>query len=249
MKTIIVIPARMASTRLPRKPLCDILGTSLIMHVFRRCKMSKLANDVIVATDDEEIVRHVEQHGGKALMTNISHQSGTDRVAEVMEMSDGDLYINVQGDEPLIDPRQIDDLIHSLTLSDVGVATQCERIEDADSLFDYNIVKVVRDQADKAMYFSRQAIPAVRDKPYREWIDASSFFRHVGIYGFRREVLFKIAKLSPSGYEKAESLEQLRWLEAGIPILCRETSYFSIGVDTPDDLDKVIQLMLKEMNS
>jgi 3-deoxy-manno-octulosonate cytidylyltransferase (CMP-KDO synthetase) len=249
MKTIIVIPARMASTRLPRKPLHDLLGTSMIMHVYHRCKLSRLADDVIVATDHEEIYNHVMTHKGKAMMTKSTHTSGTDRVGEVLQLTDGDIYINVQGDEPLIDPRQIDNLIQSIIESDASIATQCKKIENSDDLFDYNVVKVVTDSHHNAMYFSRQAIPAFRDKPYKQWFDAHDYYRHIGIYAFKRDVLATIIKWPASSYERVESLEQLRWLQGGLSIHCAPTNYFSLGVDTPEDAEKVIEYMITKMNS
>ncbi len=246
MKISIIIPARMASTRLNRKPLADILGKSLIEHVYLKAIQVKDA-DVIIATDDEDILDHVLHFGGKAIMTSADHQSGTDRVAEIASGLDSDIIINLQGDEPLINPKQIEELIALMKKDDVKIGTQCFKIDNSDTLFDYNVVKVVRDCNDKALYFSRQAIPANRDLKYEAWLDHTTYFKHVGIYGFKRETLLEITALPQSGFEKTESLEQLRWLQNGFNIYCVETEYASIGVDTPEDLDFVRDIILKEM--
>ncbi|KXK39845.1 MAG: 3-deoxy-manno-octulosonate cytidylyltransferase [Saprospiraceae bacterium] len=246
MKTAIIIPARLASTRLPEKPLADIFGKSLIQWVYLQASKVKDV-DVIVATDHEKIYDHVAEFGGRVVMTDPGHLSGTDRIAEVARELTHDIIINLQGDEPLIDPRQISDLIRMMHSDKVDISTQCNRIQDEESLFDYNVVKVVKDHHDRALYFSRQAIPAFRDKRYSEWLPNAIYFRHIGIYGFKRRVLLQLTGLPPSELEKAESLEQLRWLENGYSIYCSETSYTSIGVDTIDDLERVRDTVLKEM--
>jgi len=243
----IVIPARMASTRLPEKPLQDILGTSLIMRVFQRARQVNGVTEVLVATDHPDIYDHILRHGGNVVMTDAGHVSGTDRVAEAAQQIDAEIIINVQGDEPLIHPAQIEQLVSLMQREDVLIGTQCQRLLDADALFDYNTVKVVKDKHDKALYFSRQAIPAFRDKPYRAWMQHMAYYRHIGIYGFKKSVLNTITALPASDLEAAESLEQLRWLENGIPVHCAETQYVSAGVDTPEDLEKVRQLLLKDM--
>lgn len=243
----IVIPARIASTRLPEKPLQDILGTSLIMRVFQRAMMVTGVSKVLVATDHTGIYDHVLSHGGNVVMTDAGHVSGTDRVAEAAQKIDAEIIINVQGDEPLIHPAQIEQLVGLMQRDDVLIGTQCLKLLDADALFDYNTVKVVKDKRDKALYFSRQAIPAFRDKPYRAWMQHAAYYRHVGIYGFKKSVLNTITNLPSSDLEIAESLEQLRWLENGIPVHCTETQYASVGVDTPEDLEKVRQILLKDM--
>lgn len=243
----IVIPARMASTRLPEKPLQEILGISLIMRVFQRAQQVAGVRQVVVATDHPDIYKHVIQHGGQAVMTAITHPSGTDRVAEAAKHIDADIIINVQGDEPLIHPAQIEQLVKLMQRNDVVIGTQCQRLLNEDELFDYNVVKVVRDIHDKALYFSRQAIPSFRDKPYNVWMNHAAYFRHVGIYGFKKNILETITSLPPSALEITESLEQLRWLENGLSIHCCETNFTSIGVDTLDDLEKVKQILLKDM--
>ncbi len=246
MKTSIIIPARMASTRLPRKPLADIMGKSLIEHVYLKAKQVGNA-EVIIATDDQIIYDHVHQFGGQAMMTSPDHPSGTDRIAEVAQNIDSEIIINLQGDEPLINPKQIEELISLMKNPHVNIGTQCTKIADAETLFDYNIVKVVRDINDKALYFSRQAIPAVRDQKYEKWIELATYYKHVGMYGFKRLTLLELCHLPLTTYEKNESLEQLRWLQHGYDVYCQETSFTSIGVDTPDDLDRVRDYILKEM--
>lgn len=247
LKTTIIIPARLASTRLPEKPLADIFGKSLIMHVYQQASKVAGVSDVIVATDHEKIYNHVKDAGGHVQMTANSHISGTDRIAEVAKTLDSDIIINLQGDEPLIHPGQIEDLISLMLRPEVHIGTQCSAITHEDLLFDYNIVKVVRDYQDKALYFSRQAIPAVRDAGYDNWMSETAYFRHIGMYGFKRETLLQLTTLTPTSYEKAESLEQLRWLQHGYQIHCAETHYTSIGVDTAEDLEKVRDLFFKEM--
>lgn len=247
MKTSIIIPARLASSRLPEKPLADILGKSLIMRVYLQAR--KLGNDidVIVATDHPKIYEHVKSNGGNVVMTSEHHQSGTDRIAEVAASLDSEIIINLQGDEPLVSPQQVADLIDLVSRPNVQIGTQCIAIESEEELFDYNVVKVVRDYHDKALLFSRQAIPAFRDLPYNQWMNKVAYFRHVGMYGFKRDTLLELTKLTPTSFEKAESLEQLRWMQHGYDVHCVETNFRSIGVDTPDDLEKVRDLVLKEM--
>lgn len=246
MKTTIIIPARLASSRLPEKALADIFGKSLIMRVYKQALKSKLANEVIIATDHAKIFDHVSACGANVRMTSPNHVSGTDRIAEVSKTIDSEIIINLQGDEPLINPKQIDDLIKVMHEDKVQIGTQCRYIDDADMLFDYNVVKVVRDLQNKALYFSRQAIPSFRDLGYGAWHDNAKYYRHIGLYGFKKEVLIELTRLEPSTYEITESLEQLRWLENGYNIHCHETIYDSVGVDTQDDLDRVRDLVLKE---
>jgi 3-deoxy-manno-octulosonate cytidylyltransferase (CMP-KDO synthetase) len=248
LNPVIIIPARMASSRLPNKPLIEICGVSLIMRVYNKALQSKLANDVIVATDHQDIYDHIKHNGGKAMMTSTDHQSGTDRIAELSHVIDHDVIINVQGDEPLINPNQIDDLIAMFENKTIEIATQCKRIIDLESVFDFNIVKVVRDNEDRALYFSRQAIPAMRDLKFDQWPLHHNYFRHIGIYGFRKTILSTLTEIKPTSYEISESLEQLRWLQSGYKIHCRETHYDSIGVDIPEDVEKVENIIIQEMS-
>ena len=243
MKVSVVIPARLASTRLPEKALADIFGISMIMRVYKQVMQASLVHEVIIATDHKKIFDHVSRHGGNVVMTSDIHTSGTDRIGEVALQLNSDIIINVQGDEPLINPIQINELVSFMQDRKVMIATQCQKITQPDVLFDYNVVKVVRDKNDKALYFSRQAVPAFRDDSYAKWIEKSDYYRHIGMYGFDREVLLQLNKLPQSTYEKAESLEQLRWLQNGYDIYCIETQHKSIGVDTEDDLEKVRELV------
>lgn len=242
----IIIPARLHSVRLPEKPLVDILGQSLIMRVYQQAVRVPGVRQVIVATDDEKILNHVQSKGGYAVMTDHRHVSGTDRIGEVAAGLDVDYIINVQGDEPLIDPRQISQFITFLAESNADIATQCIKIHHPDDLFDYNVVKVVRDCHHRALYFSRQAIPAVRDSGYWEWMSHAAYYRHLGIYGFRNKILTEIVQLPKSPLEMAESLEQLRWLENGYQIYCQETKCHSIGVDTQEDVEKVVTYLINK---
>ncbi|MEZ4911417.1 MAG: 3-deoxy-manno-octulosonate cytidylyltransferase [Saprospiraceae bacterium] len=245
LKVFIVIPARMASTRLPNKPLIDIAGTSLIMRVYNQACKVRNATDVIVATDHEDIFNHVIENGGKAWMTHVNHPSGTDRIAEVARSLEADFYINVQGDEPLINPIQIETLIDKMIEKNLDIGTQCAPITDIDAIFNENVVKVVRNNNEMALYFSRQAIPAVRDKPYRLWSDETVYFRHIGIYGFKRNALLEIAALPPGKLENLEKLEQLRWMEHGYKVNCYETEFTSLGVDTEEDVALVLESIIK----
>ncbi len=239
MNAAILIPARYASSRLPAKPLADIEGKTLIQRVYEQAKKSKLASQVAVATDSREIFNHLSSTGAHVIMTSDKHQSGTDRIAEASLSVEADIIINIQGDEPLIQPEQIDDLIRVFTNQEIQIATQRFKIEQETDIFDFNIVKVVCDKNDRALYFSRQAIPACRDFPFRDWMLQTTYFRHIGIYGYRKSVLDAITKLPKSALESVELLEQLRWLENGYNIYCPETTYHSIGVDTAEDLEKV----------
>jgi len=239
MKIALIVPARLHSTRLPEKPLADIAGKSLIIRVVEQGLKCRNITGVWVATDHESIFEHVRQAGYQAVMTSKDHVSGTDRIAEAASSIDADVFINIQGDEPLIHPRQIEDLAAVFQNQDIQIATQMNVIRQPEEVFDYNKVKVVTDIYHKALYFSRQAIPAFRDLPYKDWFAQAVYYKHVGIYAFRKEALLKITQLSTGFLEKAESLEQLRWLENGYHVHCFLTEYESVGVDTQEDLDKV----------
>jgi 3-deoxy-manno-octulosonate cytidylyltransferase (CMP-KDO synthetase) len=239
-QVVALIPARFASSRLPGKPLADIDGRPMIEHVYRRAEASSLVSQVIVATDDLRIATRVNDFGGNVRLTKATHQTGTDRLAEVVATLDCDIVVNVQADEPLIDPRAIDQAVAPL-LGDrsLQITTLYKRIVQPSELTNPNIVKVVVDRGGYALYFSRAAIPHLRD-PRGGW---PPLYRHIGLYGYRRSALLVIAALEPTPLERAESLEQLRALEHGIRIKAVETSYDSIGVDTPEDLDQVRRLM------
>jgi len=249
-KTICIIPARYASTRFPGKPLVDIAGKSMVQRVYEQAKQVPDLTAIYVATDDVRIFNHVEAFGGKAIMTLDSHQSGTDRCAEVLELlEDEDIgfVVNIQGDEPFISPDQIQQLIEIIkgeTVENISqsppLATLAKQISTDKELFNENVVKVVFDKKLSALYFSRNPIPFVRGKKRKEWMIGNLFFKHIGLYAYRAEVLTAIAKLPAGRLEKAESLEQLRWLENGYAIQCGITDKETIGIDTPEDLEGII---------
>lgn len=244
-RTLAVIPARYASTRFPGKPLVEIRGKSTIRRVYEQAMKATLVDEVIVATDDERILEHVKSFGGQVRMTSDQHRSGTDRCAEVAaECADFARIINIQGDEPFIDPRQIDQVIRPLTeKSTPAISTLAKQLTDPKTLFDPNIVKVVFGRDQHALYFSRNTIPYLRDVPRDNWIEQATFFKHIGIYGFRRDVLLAVAQLKPGVLEQHESLEQLRWLEAGYSIHVGITQWETIGIDRPEDLKKIEEEM------
>ena len=237
MKVVIVIPARYASTRLPGKPLSDINGKPMIQHVYERASEASLASEVIVATDDERIAAAVRGFGGKASLTDPNHQSGTDRVIEIASTVEADIFINVQGDEPLIRPSDIDLLIRTM-IDDPGaeVATLSHPI-DSDTAANPNDVKVVTTHDGFALYFSRHPIPFPRDGA------RVSYMKHIGVYGYRLEILRLLPKLPPSPLEAAEKLEQLRLLQSGIRIKVVQTTAAGPGVDTPECLERVRRIM------
>jgi 3-deoxy-manno-octulosonate cytidylyltransferase (CMP-KDO synthetase) len=240
LQIVAIIPARFASTRFPGKALADIDGQPMIEHVYRRASAASTISRVIVATDDLRIARRVAEFGGQVRLTKPTHQSGTDRIAEVVESLDCDIAVNVQGDEPLIDPRSIDQAVAPLVADPtVPMTTLYRRIAQASELDDRNVVKVVLDRAGFALYFSRAPIPYMCN-PRGGW---PPLYRHIGLYAYRRSTLLVLAKLEATPLERAESLEQLRALEHGIRIKAVETAYDSISVDTPRDLEEVRRLL------
>ncbi len=238
MKILCVIPARYASTRLPGKPLKDVAGKPMICRVYDRASQAKTLSGVVVATDDERILRAVEDHGGRAMMTAKDHPTGTDRLAEVAEAyPDVDLIINVQGDEPLIEPSLIDELGRAFDGdAELQMATVMTPMEDEAEQKNPNNVKVVTDKNGCALYFSRSLLPYPRN-------DAGTpVYKHIGIYAYRRDFLLAYAKMAPMPLERTESLEQLRALENGYKIKCIRTNARFVGVDTPEDLAKVNEI-------
>ncbi|HHL40187.1 MAG TPA: 3-deoxy-manno-octulosonate cytidylyltransferase [Deltaproteobacteria bacterium] len=233
MKVAAVIPARYASTRLEGKPLADICGTPMIRMVYERACRAALVDTVVVATDDERILSVVRGFGGRAVMTSRSHRSGTERVAEAARDLDAPIVVNLQGDEPLIEPSMVDEVVRPLVDEPgLAMATLKTPITDEDELFDPHVVKVVTDRAGRALYFSRSPIPHRRG-------GAARAFKHIGIYAFRRDFLFTFSALPPSPLERSEELEQLRALENGYSIKVVETDRSPVAVDTPEDLDRV----------
>ena len=239
LQVVAVIPARFASTRFPGKPLADIDGRSMIEHVYRRVKASPIVSRVIVATDDLRIATTVAGFGGQVKLTRMDHETGTDRLGEVAAGLDCDIVVNVQGDEPLLDPRAIGEAVKPFDDPSVQITTLYRRIERPAELTNANIVKIVLDRGGFALYFSRAPIPHARD-PRGGW---PPMYRHVGLYAYRRTTLMVLASLEPTPLERAEALEQLRALEHGIRIRAVETAYDSIGVDTPEDLEQVRRLL------
>jgi 3-deoxy-manno-octulosonate cytidylyltransferase (CMP-KDO synthetase) len=245
LNVIAVIPARYASTRLPGKALADIEGRPMIEHVYRRAAASPVLSQVIVATDDLRIATRVGEFGGKVRLTK-AHETGTDRLAEVAASLDCDVVVNVQGDEPLIDPAAIGELVAPFAADrSVQMTTLYRRIHNSAELTNPNVVKVVLDRGGYALYFSRAAIPHVRD-PRGGW---PPLYRHVGLYAYRRSTLMVLAALEPTPLERAESLEQLRALEHGIRIKAVETRYESFEVNTAEDLEQVRRLLAVSTSS
>ncbi len=242
MKILGVIPARYASTRFPGKPLADIFGKSMIQRVYEQASKSHTLSQVVVASDDERILEHVSSFGGKAVMTSAAHRSGTDRCAEVMlQFSDFEACINIQGDEPLIDPKQIDLLGGKISENEVELATLIKKISTEEELFNQNIPKVVCNNRGEAIYFSRETIPHLRGIPPSDWLEHHTFYKHIGIYAYRSQTLRNITQLPVSDLEKAESLEQLRWIENGLKIHTLVTELETLAVDTPEDLEILIK--------
>ena len=242
MKTLAVIPARYASTRFPGKPLVSIRGKSMIRRTYEQATKADSVDRVIVATDDQRIVEHVRGFGGDACLTDPAHPSGTDRVAEVAAAAGSEFpfIVNVQGDEPFIQPAMIDQVLAPLRRGST-IGTLAKEIVSAAELHNPNVVKVVRDRRGKALFFSRYPIPFWRGQPTtpdsRE-LPPLTYFKHIGIYAFRAGALADLAQLAPTPLEEAESLEQLRWLESGYAIQVEITEMESHGIDTPEDLQR-----------
>ncbi len=235
-----IIPARFGSTRFPGKPLVMIHGKSMIQRVYEQSRKSNYLQKVIVATDDQRIADHVISFGGEVILTSASHQSGTDRCAEVIQQTNEqfDAVINIQGDEPFIDPEQIDAIALALINETYPLATLVKVIESEEEIHNPNVVKAVLDNKGKAIYFSRLPIPYNRDKQ-----NSTTYYKHIGIYGYTRKALLEITKLPQGKLELAESLEQLRWIEAGYSIITRVTQVPSVSIDTPEDLALVEKMM------
>ncbi|HLL94155.1 MAG TPA: 3-deoxy-manno-octulosonate cytidylyltransferase [Spirosoma sp.] len=238
-----IIPARYASTRFPAKALTDIQGKSMIRRVVEQARQATSLSRVVVATDDERIRAHVAHFGGDVVMTSDQHQSGTDRCQEAVQQLgiQADYVLNIQGDEPFIQPRQID-LLASVLDGTTQLATLVKAISDSQTLFNPNAPKVVLSAAGEALYFSRHPIPYLRGKPDDTWVDAHTYYRHIGLYAYRTDILAQLTQLPPSLLERAESLEQLRWLENGYRIRTVITDLDSHGIDTPEDLERILDL-------
>ena len=248
MNTIGIIPARYNSTRFPGKPLIKIGGKTMIRRVYDRCSLS--LNNVIVATDDNRIRKEVEGFGGHVIMTSHDHKSGTDRCAEAVTLYQKssnkpvDVVINIQGDEPFLDPAILSHLSKSLIDTNILISTLVKKISREDDIFDPNLPKVVIDKNGMALYFSRSPIPYVHNIEKTRWPVEYPFYKHIGIYAFRKEVLMELTQLPFSSLEQAESLEQNRWLENGYRIHVVETQHECISIDTPKDLEKINNMNL-----
>ena len=240
MKILCVIPARYASTRLPGKPLADIVGKPMIQHVYERSAQATIPQQVVVATDDEKVFQAVQQFGGKVVMTSSEHQTGTDRLAEVAsKYAEVDVIINVQGDEPLIDPKVIDELAQEFLNDTALQMASVMSIMDTEDYQNPNAVKVVTDLNHNALYFSRSLLP------YPRVAGKANVYKHIGIYAYKKDFLLKFAKLEPTPLEQSESLEQLRALENGYKIKMIKTKAKFIGVDSIEDLQTVNELLRK----
>lgn len=240
-----IIPARYASSRFPGKPLFDIRGKTMIRRVYEQAQKSSLLQKLVVATDDDRIYDHVLSFGGEVVRTAPDHPSGTDRCWDaVRQLKEAYQYvINIQGDEPFIDPSQIDTLAGLLQDGTTELATLMIPIKEHEYLTDVGEVKIVLNDRMEALYFSRMAIPFLKGIPYAEWHKHHDYYRHVGMYAYRTDILKKITRLPVSSLERAESLEQLRWLENGYKIKCAITHFESHCIDTPEDVEKVLRLI------
>lgn len=246
MKFIGIIPARYGSSRFPGKPVADMAGKPMIQRVYEQVK--KAIDEVWVATDDERILKVVEDFGGKAVLTSPDHKSGTDRCNEAFsKIGNGfEIVINIQGDEPFIQPQQIETLKSCFDSKETELATLVKPFKKEDGfevLFNPNSPKVVLNKNSEAIYFSRSIIPYIRDAHHTEWLDKHIFYKHIGMYAYRADVLKKITLLPQSNLELAESLEQLRWIENGYKIKVGLTDIETIGIDTPEDMEKAIKLL------
>ena len=249
-KATAIIPARYASTRFPGKPLAPLKGLPMIQHVCHQVSKAKTVARVIVATDDQRIRDAVKAFGGEVMMTSADHPTGTDRLAEVAERLDDDLIVNVQGDEPLINPRMIDQAVQPMLDNPrLRMGTLASRIDQIEDFYSPNVVKVVKDSDGLALYFSRAPIPWPRDLSRDELaanLDKVALYRHIGLYVYRREFLLEYPLMVKTPLEELENLEQLRALEAGIRLHVAETEYSCHGVDTPEDLERVSRMMSEE---
>lgn len=246
MKFIGIIPARYSSSRFPGKPLADMAGKPMIQRVYEQVKLA--LDEVWVATDDTRILEAVEAFGGNAVMTSASHKSGTDRCKEAYQKinKDFDVIINIQGDEPFIQPEQINAIKDCFDTPNIELATLVKPFKKEDgfeALFNNNSPKVVINNNNEAIYFSRSIIPYIRDVHHTEWLDKHTFYKHIGMYAYRVDILNKITELPQSSLELAESLEQLRWIENGYKIKVGYTNVETIGIDTPYDMEKALKLL------
>jgi 3-deoxy-manno-octulosonate cytidylyltransferase (CMP-KDO synthetase) len=255
MKFIGIIPARYASSRFPGKALFVIEGKTMIQRVYEQALKASVLADLYVATDDISIENHVKKFGGKVVMTSKDIACGTDRCHVAFQTINAnniykpdDVIINIQGDEPLIDPEQINIVASCFKSIEVEIATLIKKLDSTDDLLSPNVMKVVCDHQKRAMYFSRSPVPYFRDLDQKQWIKKHTYYHHIGIYAYRAAVLSKLQDLPPSELEKAEALEQLRWLQNGYSIYVEQTDYQGHAVDVPADVDKIIKLLKESKN-
>ena len=245
MKILGIIPARYASSRFPGKPLVKIGNKTMIQRVY--LQSTKTLDYVVVATDDQRIFDEIKRFNGQVVMTSENHQSGTDRCMEALEIFEKesgekfDVVINIQGDEPFIQPEQIKILADSFTDEITEISTLIKKITEPEVIFDPNRPKVIKNVNNEAIYFSRSAIPYVRNTEKKNWLNQFTYYMHIGLYAYRSDILRKITQLLPSSLEIAESLEQNRWLENGFKIRVLETEHENVSIDTQEDLDKVLK--------
>lgn len=246
MKILGVIPARYESTRLPGKVLMEIGGKSIIQMVYEQCLKSKSLSELVVATDSKLVLEHVQKFGGNAVLTSEKHPSGTDRCAEAVELLGGainyDFVVNIQGDEPIINPENIDRMIARVKIP-TEISSVYVKIKETEILLNPNVVKVVVDDSSDALYFSRSPIPHLRGESTDNWLNKYDYYKHMGIYGFRVDILEKIVRLPISRLEQIEKLEQLRWLSNGYKIKMVEVDSDSIGIDTMEDFERLKQFL------
>lgn len=252
MKFIGIIPARLESSRFPGKPLHLICGKSMIQRVYEQCKLAGILDDVVVATDDERIVQHVKSFGGNVVLTSASHKCGTERCNEAIGIlntnriyCNEDVVINIQGDEPLINPLQITLVSSCFKKQGVEIATLAKKISNSADVLNPNTIKVVFNNFNEAIYFSRSPIPYQRGVKENEWINSGNYYKHIGIYAYKIGMLKKVIMFPPSMLEMSESLEQLRWLENGITINIAVTDHDSHSVDVPDDIATIENMIAK----
>jgi len=244
-KVAAIIPARFASTRFPGKPLVDLGGKPMIQRTYERVKAVNGFDRIIIATDDQRIFDVAQGFNAEVMMTSTEHLTGTDRCAEVLNRlgESVDYVVNIQGDEPFIEPAQLEEVVAGFS-SGAPILTLIKKITDSETLFSVNTPKVVCDEEGNALYFSRQTIPFLRGVEPSEWLNKHTFFKHIGLYAYRADILPGLSALKPTSLELAESLEQLRWIQNGIQIKAIETQFETIGIDSPEDLEKVQKMGL-----
>ena len=243
MKVLGIIPSRFGSSRFPGKPLVDIAGKSMIQRVYEQASCSSLISKLIVATDDERIFHHVKEFGGEVMMTANNHENGTQRCGEVIAKHvDFDVVINIQGDEPLIQPQQLDKVLTMFADENISIGTLVKRFDDASEIHNPNRIKVVLNSKNDALYFSRSTIPFNRKTEFSS-DDSVAYFKHIGIYAWRLNTLKELIDLPICDLEKTESLEQLRWMYHGYTISTTETTIETPNIDTPEDLKEVLRVL------